>query len=141
MTQTSLFEIGQCIDLYKNQEEHADFQRLIMSLGRDANKMNAWNGTTYHLPYNVSLQDLKRCFNTAYENFGDSERDNYNVEFIRECEEGTLSSCLERESVFSETKKAIAWSTRNGSLLRAKAKAHVLGPKMPGQLARVSHFC
>jgi hypothetical protein len=138
MTQTSLFEIGQYIDLYKNQEEHADFQRLLTGRG-DAIKMNAWNGITYQIPYNVSLQDLKRCFNTAYENFGDSDRDNYNVEFIRECEEGALSSCLERESVFSETKKTIAWSTRNGSLLRANAKAHVLGPKM-GQLARVSHF-
>jgi hypothetical protein len=66
----------------------------------------------------VFVRGLKRCSNTACENFGLMDRDTNSAKLIGACGVGPRPSCLERESVLPGTKRAI--------LIKREAKKRVV---------------
>jgi hypothetical protein len=75
---------------------------------KKARERSERTGKPYRSPHRkVSVRGLKRCSNTACENFGLRNRDKQSAEIIRKCGAGTRPSCLERGSVLPGTKKTI----------------------------------
>ena len=88
-----------------------------------ARKRSEKTGKPYRSPHRkVSVRGLKRCCNTACENFGLSNRDKGSANLIRKCGAGTRPSCLETGSVLPGTKKTILIKRVNKKRVSPKGK-------------------